>query len=361
MRKFAKWLKLVRKASPFKNVFQQILDIIKTKVRINIAPAEYYLYQFYKGDKTWEEKERFIGLNGSLYWPYELNRLKFNVTLTNKYIQKCLLMGFGLPTPRLITTVGANFEIETVDSLRKFLSSCHQDIVFKPISSMGGHRVLVLTRRGKAFYMADDEYPAERIWQHVKPTLEVGFLVEKKASNNEQLNSLFPHSLNCFRVATIKLRDQNWKIVTWGLKVGSGKSVVDNIRAGGFYIFLDEKGYAKTASSKNYEERVSHHPDTGAPLSGFQLVGAEVVKDLALEASRRFGFMGTIGWDIGLTEKGPVIIEGNNLWGVVDQKVSGGHITDEIAQSLKRHTFLSRWDRTRMFPNFHRKMKAFNK
>ena len=125
------------------------------------------------------------------------------------------------------------------------------------------------------------------------------------------------------------------------------------------FVLLDEKGRSFMACPKGYEQKLTHHPDTGAPLVGIQLEGSEDVKALALEASRKFGFMGTIGWDIGLTRDGPVIIEGNNLWGPQDQKVRGGHITDEIARGLKRHPFLSRWDRTRMFPNFYSKMKAF--
>jgi len=361
MHRFSKWLKLMKKAAPYKNVFFQILDIVLTKIRVNISPSEYYFYEFYKGNKTWEEKGRYIGLDGSLYWPFELNRLKYNVILTNKYVQKNLLLGFGLPTPRLITTVGHHFEIESFEELQKFLAGCHQDIVIKPISSTGGHRLLALTYRDKNFLMAGEEYSPEKIWHHMEPQLKKGFLVEEKISNNDQLGSLYPHSLNCFRVVTIKLQNQPWNIITWGLKLGQGKSVVDNIGAGGIFVLLDENGRTEMAFPKGYEQELTHHPDTGAPLVGIQLDGAEAVKALALEASRKFGFLGTIGWDIGLSEKGPVIIEGNNLWGPMDQKVRGGYITEEIARGLRRHPFLSRWDRTRMFPLFYEKMKAFRK
>ena len=113
------------------------------------------------------------------------------------------------------------------------------------------------------------------------------------------------------------------------------------------------------ASPKGYERTITHHPDTGAPLVGIQMEGGEAVRALALEASRKFGFLGTIGWEIGLTKEGPSIIEGNNMWGPQDQKVQGGHVTDEMTREMRRHTFLSRWDRKRMFPHFNRKMKAF--
>jgi hypothetical protein len=359
MSRFKKWLKLVKKAAPYKNVFSQIIDIILTKIRVNISPSEYYFYAFYKSGLTWKQRRGYVGLDGSLYWPYELNRLKFNVTLTSKYVQKNLLMGFGLPTPRLITTIGHDFQIKTLDELRQFLSDCRQDIVVKPISSMGGQNVLILNHEGGVFSMGGEEHPAEKIWQLITPQLKKGFLVEEKVSNNKQLAGLYPHSLNCFRVVTIKLPGEDWRFCVWGLKLGRGRSVVDNIGAGGIYVLLDRTGRTIKGYAKGYEQSFDRHPDTGAPLVGVKIEGSDAVKELGLEASRKFGFMGTIGWDIGLTEHGPVIIEGNNLWGPMDQKVNGGHITEELARGLKRHTLWSRWDRKRMFPHFNRKMKAF--
>jgi len=361
MRRFVKWLKLVRKAAPYRSVILQIFDIIQTKIRVNISPAEYYKFEFYKGGRTWEEKSRFIGKLGSLYWPYELNPLKYNATLTNKYAQKNLLTGFGLPTPRLMAAVGPHFGIKTLGEFQKFLSGCRQDIVAKPISSRGGHRVLALTCRKGSFHMAGELYTAERIWQHMQPDMEKGFLIEEKLSNNRQIGSIYPHSLNCFRVVTIKLGDQ-WKTVFPPyLKIGHGNSIVDNVMEdGGILLFLDGKGYAKLAFAEHLDRQIEHHPDTGAPLAGIRLEGVEEVRELGLEASRKFSFLGTIGWDIALTENGPFIIEGNAMWGgLQDQRFLGGFVTDEMTSHLKKHPLFSRWDRMMMFPRFFTKMKAF--
>jgi hypothetical protein len=361
MRRILKALRLVHKASPYRNVFRQIIDIFLTKIRVNISPAEYYSFELYKGDKTWEEKGRYIGKFGSLYWPYELNRLKFNATLTNKYIQKNLLMGFGLPTPRMITTIGQNFAIETLEELREFLSGNKQDIVLKPASSRGGHNVLVLECRDQRYYMAGEQYTAERIWDHTKPNLDKGILVEERVSNNRQIEAFYPHSLNCFRVATIKLENR-WQLVFPPyLKVGHGGSVVDNLmHRGGILLFLDDDGTSQMAYAEHLVQKITHHPDTGASLVGIRMEGVDKVRELGLEASRKFGFLGTIGWDIGLTENGPVIIEGNTLWGgLKDQNLLGGFVSDEMARCLKKHTLFTRWDRTRMFPRFYEKLKAF--
>jgi len=361
MERIKKWLKLIKKASPYRHFLLQAFDIIQTKIRVNLSPVEYYTYEFYKGHKTWEEKSRYIGKHNSLYWPYAMNPLKFNVTLTNKYVQKNLLMGFGLPTPRLITTIGHQYEVRTLDELRGFLSGCDRDIVIKPISSMGGRNVLVLTRKDQGFFMLDEFYTPEGIWDHVGPHMAVGFLVEEKATNATHISDLHPHSLNCFRVNTVKLNGR-WKAFSpINLKVGQGQSVVDNIRSGGILILLDEEGRSFLAAADDNETLLTHHPDTGAPLVDVRFEGFEVVRDLALRASRKFGFMGTIGWDIGLTPSGPVVIEGNNQWGTDEQQLIGGLITDEMAQILEKHTLFTRWDRKYAFPRFNTRMKAFKK
>jgi hypothetical protein len=363
MRRFVKWLSYVKEASPYRNGFQQIFDIVQTKIRVNISPAEYYKFAFYKGGKTWAEKSRYIGKLGSLYWPYELNPLKYNAALTNKYVQKNLIMGFALPTPRLIAAVGPQYGIKTYEEFQKFLSRCHQDIVVKPVSSRGGQGVMVLTYRDRGFHtvVTGDHYPAEKIWQHMQPSMKRGILIEEKLTNNRQIAALYPHSLNCFRVVTIKLGDRWDTVFPPYLKIGHGGNVVDNDwQKGGILLFLNGKGNAAMAYAEYSEEQITHHPDTRESLAGIRIEGVEEVRELGLKASRKFSFLGTIGWDIALTGNGPAIIEGNAFWGgLQDQKFLGGFVTDEMTRHLRKHTLFSRWDRMRMYPRFFMKMKAF--
>jgi len=62
---------------------------------------------------------------------------------------------------------------------------------------------------------------------------------------------------------------------------------------------------------------VSHvsHPHTGLALSGFRLPGFAEALDLVQRAAVLFQPLSTIGWDVALTAKGPVLMEGNVWWG----------------------------------------------
>lgn len=65
------------------------------------------------------------------------------ILLTNKYVNKHMLLGMGLPTPDLLVTVGKEYDVRSCEDLKNCLESWRFDIVIKPISSTGGRNVLV--------------------------------------------------------------------------------------------------------------------------------------------------------------------------------------------------------------------------
>jgi hypothetical protein len=92
-------------------------------------------------------------------------------------------------------------------------------------------------------------------------------------------------------------------------------------------------------------------------LIGIEAVGLRKVIDLCKKASKKFGFLGTIGWDMAYTTEGPMVIEANSLWGTNYPPSMGGFISDEMAKGLRKHHIFSRWDKSKMYPKFHRKKR----
>jgi hypothetical protein len=184
----------------------------------------------------------------------------------------------------------------------------------------------------------------------VRTNLEKGFLIEEKLTNTAEVASLYPGSLNTFRIVTIKAPGNRWCLAAAYLRVGAGGNVVDNIAAGGILVRVDADG--RTRSAHRHGQSITHHPDTGAELVGVRLAGYRAACELALEASAKLGFVGTIGWDIAATERGPMIVEANLWWTPSFQTALGGAITDELATSLQKRTAFSRWDKSMMHPRF---------
>ena len=343
---FRLFVERARAAREYKSVPAQIIDALYHKATINTAFRDYHLYEFYRPGKSMEEKSRYVGLTDSRYWPYENNKPKFAITLTDKYVQKALVQGFGLPTPKLLATTGRNFEITDKESLSRFLTGCTDDIVIKPASSSGGNRILVLSKTAEGFDCSGKEISIQEIWDHLQVNWERGALIEKRISNVKEVDELYPESLNTFRVVTIKTLDGEWHSPACALKLGRGGSNVDNLAAGGIQVSFDSTGTSCSAYDHVAHCEITHHPDTNAGLLGIKLDCYRTVIDLGMRASRKFGFLGTIGWDIAMTDHGAMIIEGNTLWAPKFQVPIGGFITDEIARGLKPRSLFSKFRRT---------------
>jgi len=355
-RKLNKLKALLAKASEHKNYIRQVYEVIQHKIVINVNPLDYYFNEFYKEGKTLEQKSRYVILGGSRYWPYENTPFKFTATLTNKYIQKTLLNGFNLPTPQLLTIVGDDYDIKTRDQFDYFLDNNIQDIVIKPVSSAQGRNILVVTKKDNQYFLADKPVTYDDLWFHVDRDMKKGHLIEEKIVSYRSIAEINPSCLNTYRAITIKTNDNKWHFAACSAKFGRGGSFVDNAMAGGILVGLDSAGISINAHDGLYNKAITHHPDTGINLIGIKFEGYQQVKQLALEASKKFGFMGTIGWDIAYTDKGAMIIEGNISYsGQLMQLGRDGMITDEIAKGLRQHHIFGRWDKTHLYPGWSRK------
>jgi len=85
-----------------------------------------------------------------------------------------------------------------------------------------------------------------------------------------------------------------------------------------------ETGRIRNAAMPNGEP-VSHHPDTAAPIIGIDLPFwpecVELVRRAHATAFSRFAFL---GWDIALTQKGPILLETNSGWGAIFHQMLDG-------------------------------------
>lgn len=123
--------------------------------------------------------------------------------------------------------------------------------------------------------------------------------------------------------------------------MGGSTAPVDNLHSGGLFAPIDlETGII---SHPGYDKKhVLHkcHPVSGIPIAGFQIPFWKEVKKLARSLAVEVPQMRYIGWDIAVTETGPLMIEGNN------------HPGYDILQ-MPPHTP----DRIGMLPVFERLMK----
>lgn len=355
MNRLKRVISQVRKAAAVRSVPAQVLDLISHRVVLCLRPADYYRFEFYRPGKTWEEKSRYVAMDGSVYWPFENNEAKFGIALTDKYVQKHLLLGLGLPTPRLLATAGANRDIRSPVQWREFLDTVDQPLVLKPVSSASGEGILIVEKRGDQLYSTKAAYTSDQLWDYMQRVSKRGFLIEERATNAGILARLNPTSLNTFRVVTIKTNDGVWHVATIVLHIGAPGRMVDNEEDSGYQVYFDESGKPRQAYDFARGQAITQHPETGIDLLNLEVDGYREVADLALRASQKFNFLGTVGWDIAWTDRGAMIIEGNIVWECnYLQRGVPGIINDTLAKGLTRHSIFYRWDKSRLYPGYDR-------
>jgi hypothetical protein len=96
-----------------------------------------------------------------------------------------------------------------------------------------------------------------------------------------------------------------------------GNAGVDNYHAGGFASPIDiATGRVGPGIAKDGFERVGAHPESGVRFEGMTLPFWDETLALVKRVAPFFYDLRTLGWDIAITNSGPMIIEANYLWGV---------------------------------------------
>lgn len=116
------------------------------------------------------------------------------------------------------------------------------------------------------------------------------------------------------------------------------KKKIANVSANSIFTLVNVKTGQVSTDGCDYNDNIYIvHPETGIHFKGFQIpMWYEVLKILE-RAAARVPQIGYVGWDVAITEDGPVIIEGNNDGGYVGYQLAdlcNGHGQKEVYQKF---------------------------
>lgn len=138
-------------------------------------------------------------------------------------------------------------------------------------------------------------------------------VLEDVVVNHHELAEINPFAVNTMRMITLIGDDGKPHLLFAAQKFGSGKRIVDVF---GMHAPVDtETGYITYPFHSGDTTRdvfYSKHPTTGHSLEDLRIPFFKEAKEMILEAAMVVPQMRYIGWDVAVTEDGPVIIEGNN-------------------------------------------------
>ena len=145
-------------------------------------------------------------------------------------------------------------------------------------------------------------------------------IVEEFIVQHPEIQKLSVNAVNTIRIVTIFTQEDipgvekdKVHFLYAGLRMALGKSYVDNFSSGGIIAAVNlETGIIETDGVRSYNEIFVKHPDTGTVIKGFQIPYFKESKEIveAMCVAGR-GLPSYVGWDIAITENGPIVIEAN--------------------------------------------------
>lgn len=168
------------------------------------------------------------------------------------------------------------------------------------------------------------------------------FIVQKRILQHEAYAKLHPESINTIRVMTYR-KNGMIKSVPCIMRIGVGKTHLDNAHAGGVYIGVSENGVLQERALRNYCEWIYEHPDTHITFKDYSIPGVAQIVESAKLLHTCLPSVGFVNWDFSYDLNGNVVlIESNmsccsiwlfqNTWG----KSAFGDDTEYFANMIRR-------------------------
>lgn len=183
-------------------------------------------------------------------------------------------------------------------------------IIVKPIDGEGGKGI------EKYEYINDEE--SKIVYSSL--LFKKQLLVEQCIKQHPDMNKLYNKSVNTLRMFTF-YKDGQAYFLQAILKVGNG-GVVDNFSSGGMYTYVDDEGTVYAEAIDQMDNKYYKHPISNETIVGFKVPMFKEAVSMVKEAAKVVPEMGYIGWDVAISEDGPVLVEGNCYPGVFQVKPS---------------------------------------
>ncbi|MEP5153786.1 sugar-transfer associated ATP-grasp domain-containing protein [Planktotalea sp.] len=307
---------------------KQMREMFKLQRKAGISFGEYYAAQHYRTDITSEEKLQFVGEMGSYKLNLRLSPAKLGDKrsfIRDKVLYTTMLRGMDMPTTETQAVAhtergfGAINTLRTAADVSRFLKSEARYPVFaKPLegSKSVGSALLVGIDADKGMIEMGNgkSFDIDAFAHEVIADYPEGFTFQSAVQQHKDITELAGQAVGTMRVVTI-IEDDAPRVLYAVWKVPSPKAMSDNFwQSGSMLGAVDaETGQVSHAISGAglSREVLEQHPVSGKSFAGFQVPHWDQVKEVARQGHSMFPEFGVFGWDIAITDEGPVIIECN--------------------------------------------------
>lgn len=323
-----------------KNYFKIIQEFITLLIIKKEVPFYYFKYLYRKDIVNYKD---YVSTKEAHRIKYKdiFHKEEYLTIISNKLSFSLFCEKNNLPVPKLASHNfesnffynGAFHKIRTKTDIINFFNMVFnntgwENIFIKPVSSYGG----------KGCYRVNKKNIAEDVSECMQFVLKNSCIHEEAVIQHEKINQIHPGCINTIRVETFADKKGKIHILSAFMRFGIGESYVDNAHSGGFYVGIDlENGTLRQIGHQYMEyggSEYKSHPDNDFVFANFEIpyfkeVCALVIKGVQFLPDRY------IGWDIAISNKGPIIIEANEYPSIFMADIAyGGYLKHPLYKDI---------------------------
>jgi hypothetical protein len=339
----SKYAALVEKSTGL-TPYEQLAEMTRLKIRHGTTPVAYYSYKLYQPDRQ-EMAMRYVGHSRQVRLIRYLidNAYPEDRPTGDKRVWHRWATQHDVPTPRVLATF-ADGELTPYDWNGDPASLPPVDLFCKWTNLYRGKGAECWLFEDGAYIDMQSQtqtMTGAKLVQHFeKKSRELPLIVQERVHPHVELEPFTTGALPTSRLVTGRFPGEDPQPICATLKMPCGDAVVDNLSSADNVVApVDVNsgtlGTAITRKPNELGNRIHAHPDTGAQINGHKLLSWGEIVNLAISTHGKLRGIPFVGWDITLTQEGPMIIEPNNGWGAAGtEKPSGTPLTDTLYQPM---------------------------
>lgn len=295
-------------------VFRQLYHLMYLALIHNLSAECYYLYKLWSANNL-QKADLYIqnfecrALVSKIHSNVDVN------DIDNKLLFFKACQQYGLATAPVVAAIKNDGGIEWLQE-QEVLPP--QDLLIKPVNEACGNGIekWIYDQHGKWKRNEDQALNDKELLEYCRNySSDSACIIQLVLKNHSELMSYSRGGLATVRVVTGILPTESPIVLMASFRMPVGKSFLDNFHAGGIAAGISNKGLMTAAITMNIADgEYFNHPDTKATIKGEALPHYDKIIRLALDAQRVFNRFYFVGWDIALTEDGPILIEANTNW-----------------------------------------------
>ena len=179
--------------------------------------------------------------------------------------------------------------------------------------------------------LSSDPEDIEEIYTQI---IRSEFLFQETVKQHHELNRLNSSCLNTIRFDTFVNSEGVADIISGYIRMSIRNCYVDNISSGGCQVGIDLrtgklKKFGYTPINFTGVKVLKEHPVTKITFENFEIPMFSQAKELILRTAKYMPGLRLVGWDVGIGESGPILVEGNSDYDITgNDLVDGGYLAN---------------------------------